>query len=962
MTQLIKGVNSIYEVIVPTGIKVRVERNYWGIDVHIYTPRTKHSQDEAGLCTYSGNDVYITHHAWKYRLTASTSYFQTLPAEINKDARLFETSCACDETQDKALTTECAIDGIPVITSFIAHTTGTYNRIKMCDNNPKKDRKKRDIEGSDELTHEDFEVLMTPLKSNEHHREKRSVVSKDNATRYCAERLLETTVGKLCAKLGTNVQALVNVCSADIEYTGDFSFAIGAVSVLMDECQDVIIENITVITSETSNVTKTATPPALEKVLQLLCPNDCTINGKCINGSCVCNKNYTADDCSISIYQRPTITRIQSNGLCDRQKRPCEKTTVQGREFLNSTNITCHIREIEIVNSSWIPNKSETKYQGTMTDLVLVECRLPYLPVLRMRFHETIEGTPAAGLMISVSNNGVDKSSQELKMISFDSVCMDCNVSTGCTLKKNTCFINRYCFAPNEPNPRDWCQQCIPEVNTSSWTKRQVNHPPNVIMETTYYVVYKEIFILPIEAVDPEGMPITVSLIGGGPKKAMIQNNVLYWNVPTNQRTQFFFKATDACQASSTFNMTLTVVPCPCNNSGQCVPQEPRGQGNYTCQCPPGYTGQYCSVEIDECASYPCLRGRCTDLLNNYSCSCYLGFEGRNCEVDIYYCESSPCVNGNCTDEVSGYTCNCLPGYSGFQCEVNIDECSSSPCLNNGTCIDQVNSFKCQCLGGYKGHNCSVKMDECRSSPCVNGDLPSSSSTSSPPETVSSIEITTTTRNVVEYSFKIRLLKNWTDDLKDKNSDAFKDLKKVLKEEIMNKLRKTTNIIDVDVVSFSKGSIVAEIKLIFHVNDEPKDAYGILKREINDGNLGTLRVDPSSLKEIPPPTKEPTTEPNRQRTAPTQNRPDKELTYAIIIGVSLGGLFFAVLCIIFFVRFCKNRNAARRRNKPPPEEACPDSEKYELKSVAVNNANVAVGEVSFGCDEQTTGFSNEGFQ
>ncbi|XP_074620014.1 uncharacterized protein LOC141878864 isoform X2 [Acropora palmata] len=968
MTQLIKGVNSIYEVIVPTGIKVGVERNYWGIDVAIYTPRTKHSQDEAGLCTYSGNDVYITHHAWKYRLTASTSYFQTLPAEINKDARPFETSCACDETQDKALTTKCAIDGIPV--DWPTDKSKHYNRIKMCDRNPEKDRKRRDIEGSDELTHEDFEVLMTPLKSNEHHREKRSVVSRDNATRYCTERLLETRVAKLCAKLGTNVQALVNVCSADIEYTGDFSFAIGAVSMLMNECEDVVIENVTINSNETNNVTKPTIPLALEKVLQLLCPNDCTFNGKCVNGSCVCNKDYTADDCSISVYQRPTITRIQSNGLCDRRKRPCEKTTVQGRDFLNSTNITCHLREIEIVNSSWIPNKNETKYRGTMTDLVLVECLLPSLPVLRMRFHETIEGTPAAGLMISVSNNGIDKSSQELQMISFDSVCMDCNVSAGCTLKKNTCFINRYCFAPNEPNPRDWCQQCIPEVNTSSWTKRQVNHPPNVIMETTYYVVYKEIFILPIEAVDPEGMPITVSLIGGSPKKARIQNNVLYWNVPAKQTTQFFFKATDACQASSTFNMTLTVVPCPCNNSGQCVPQEPRGQGNYTCQCSPGYTGQYCSVEIDECASYPCLRGRCTDLLNNYSCSCYLGFEGRNCEVDKDYCESSPCVNGNCTDEVSGYTCNCLPGYSGFQCEVNIDECTSSPCLNNGTCIDQVNSFKCQCVGGYKGHNCSVKMDECRSSPCVNGVplqfTPSSSSTSSPPETVSSIEITTTTRNVVEYSFKIRLLKNWTDDLKDKNSDAFKDLKNVLKEELMNKLRKTTNIIDVNVVSFSKGSIVAEFKLIFHMNDEPKDAYGMLKGVINDGNLGALRVDPSSLKEIPPPTKEPTTETNRQRTAQTQKRPDKELTYAIIIGVSLGGLFVAVLCIIFFVRFCKNRNAAHRRKRAsynkPPEEACPHSEKYELKSVAVNNAYVAVGEVSFRCDEQTSGFSNEGFQ
>ena len=141
------------------------------------------------------------------------------------------------------------------------------------------------------------------------------------------------------------------------------------------------------------------------------------------------------------------------------------------------------------------------------------------------------------------------------------------------------------------------------------WPILSVNHPPNVTLKTNYYVVYRENFRLPIEAVDPEGMPVTVSLMGGGRKKAMIRSNVLYWNVTTNQTTRFFFKATDACQASSNFNMTLTVAPCPCNNSGQCVPQEPRGEGNYTCQCAPGYTGQYCGTEIDECASYPCLRG-----------------------------------------------------------------------------------------------------------------------------------------------------------------------------------------------------------------------------------------------------------------------------------------------------------------------------------------------------------------
>ena len=87
----------------------------------------------------------------------------------------------------------------------------------MCDNKPVKTQKIKDIEGSDDFTHEDLKDLMDPLKSNESLWEGTPVVSKDNATQYCAERLLETKVGKLCAKLGTNVQALVNVCSADIE-------------------------------------------------------------------------------------------------------------------------------------------------------------------------------------------------------------------------------------------------------------------------------------------------------------------------------------------------------------------------------------------------------------------------------------------------------------------------------------------------------------------------------------------------------------------------------------------------------------------------------------------------------------------------------------------------------------------------------------------------------------------------
>ena len=104
-------------------------------------------------------------------------------------------------------------------------------------------------------------------------------------------------------------------------------------------------------------------------------------------------------------------------------------------------------------------------------------------------------------------------------------------------------------------------------------------------------------------------MPVTVSIMDGSPTEALMQNNILFWNVTTNKTTQFFLKATDACQASATLNISVTVNVCPCNNNGQCIPRTPRGRGFYDCSCLPGFTGQYCSTEIDECESYPCLRG-----------------------------------------------------------------------------------------------------------------------------------------------------------------------------------------------------------------------------------------------------------------------------------------------------------------------------------------------------------------
>ncbi len=97
------------------------------------------------------------------------------------------------------------------------------------------------------------------------------------------------------------------------------------------------------------------------------------------------------------------------------------------------------------MNGSWIPSNTELRFPGKMTDLVLADCQLPESPVMQGYFHETNEGTPAAGLMISVSNDGEHKSDNNLTFISYDSACMACNISSGCVLKASSFYLF-YCY------------------------------------------------------------------------------------------------------------------------------------------------------------------------------------------------------------------------------------------------------------------------------------------------------------------------------------------------------------------------------------------------------------------------------------------------------------------------------------------------------------------------------------
>ncbi|XP_034519619.1 protein crumbs homolog 2 [Ailuropoda melanoleuca] len=181
----------------------------------------------------------------------------------------------------------------------------------------------------------------------------------------------------------------------------------------------------------------------------------------------------------------------------------------------------------------------------------------------------------------------------------------------------------------------------------------------------------------------------------------------------------------------------LECASAPCANNASCV----EGLGSFRCLCWPGYSGQRCEVDEDECESGPCQHGgQCLQRSDpalyggvqatfpgafsfrhaaGFLCRCAPGFEGDECGVDVDECASQPCLNGGrCQDLPNGFQCHCLDGYTGVACQEDVDECLSEPCLHGGTCDDTVAGYICQCPEAWGGHDCSVRLTGCQGHTC----------------------------------------------------------------------------------------------------------------------------------------------------------------------------------------------------------------------------------------------------
>ena len=92
-------------------------------------------------------------------------------------------------------------------------------------------------------------------------------------------------------------------------------------------------------------------------------------------------------------------------------------------------------------------------------------------------------------------------------------------------------------------------------------------------------------------------------------------------------------------------------------------------------ECPIGeesIAGSGVCVDTTECDPDPCQNGAtCTETSDGstltpgvYHCECPTGFSGQNCDVQLDRCDPSPCQNGaTCSENLTEYTCECMAGF-----------------------------------------------------------------------------------------------------------------------------------------------------------------------------------------------------------------------------------------------------------------------------------------------------------
>ncbi|XP_052217770.1 von Willebrand factor D and EGF domain-containing protein-like [Dreissena polymorpha] len=293
------------------------------------------------------------------------------------------------------------------------------------------------------------------------HRKERSLKTyTDETARSDCMQLLNTTAFQKCSSIqGLDFSSIINDCVLDAKITGTMDWTMSHLETIKSSCMQQIdiqkmppkedLDGMTITINGTSysnisvdnaslSLSSVITQDMFEDIRMVSCLRECSGQGDCTNGSCICKKGHSGEDCSIDSTRPPEMKGIPDDGFCDLQERVCKKTSVFGNNLAFDNQVKCKIKPLEIHVTHEIVTKEDYRVIGVPQTYMEVSCQLAQRK--KRSVDAEIDDIMARVYNISLSNNGVNFSEKDTLLV-YDSACVNCNKTEDTfTCKKLTGF------------------------------------------------------------------------------------------------------------------------------------------------------------------------------------------------------------------------------------------------------------------------------------------------------------------------------------------------------------------------------------------------------------------------------------------------------------------------------------------------------------------------------------------
>ncbi|KAL3881775.1 hypothetical protein ACJMK2_028169, partial [Sinanodonta woodiana] len=473
----IKSDGNIYQVHLPSGSWVTITS---GISFNIYIyPSLSDHMSTSGLCGYLDSEIQ-NDFMLRNRTTVPENKFEDFNSNwlVKPEEDLFNTSnylhlpgwpredyfCICGEFQHGSVSRHdnCSPDS----RKFCPESTLNDSLAADCSR-----KLSTNVRVSVQLDPSDFNVSQS---RNDTTMPKRNF-TEASANNECWSYLNSSLLFKKCSEVPDIVpESFANTCTKDALITKTMFWAATHLDNAQKKCiyqvtvnqplpeQIIKDNNVTLNPDEparnkTTNETEVYTSELLQDLKDMACPMNCTDQGNCSKGQCICWKGYGGNDCSVDLNKAPDVYGIPNRGVCDLHETSCDHASILGSNFADSPNLSCRISLFQVKRTESRFNDSNSIIlKAKWISFAEISC-----PIADVRSKRSIEfpddlDTLAIGYRVAVGNKR-EIFGRNISLLILDSLCVDCikaGFDIACTLKDGYNLVNRRCIKRKPPEEK----------------------------------------------------------------------------------------------------------------------------------------------------------------------------------------------------------------------------------------------------------------------------------------------------------------------------------------------------------------------------------------------------------------------------------------------------------------------------------------------------------------------------